>query len=38
VKLSDNAAQREARVSEIEAELARTQAASSRFSQVSTML
>ncbi|XP_062158169.1 nuclear-pore anchor isoform X2 [Alnus glutinosa] len=33
VKLSDNAGQREARVSEIEAELARTQAASSRFSQ-----
>ncbi|XP_059455352.1 nuclear-pore anchor isoform X2 [Corylus avellana] len=33
VNLSDNAAQREARVSEIEAELARTQASSSRFSQ-----
>lgn len=34
VELSDNAAQREARLSEISAELSRTQAACARLSQV----
>lgn len=38
VKLSDTAAQRESRLSEIEAELSRAQATRSRLSQVSTLL